>query len=102
MASLLKNRVFTNPLGELVNLNLQDNLCVEYDIFNIWNFPQGCGLKVKIGSYSPSFPESQQLHISEDLKWAMGETLVCTCDFQFFSTFMALLYSWDQFSEKQI
>ncbi|XP_031205855.1 vomeronasal type-2 receptor 116-like isoform X3 [Mastomys coucha] len=78
IASLLKKRVFTNPVGELVNMNLRKNLCAKYDIFNIWNFPQGFGLKVKIGGYSPNFPLSQQLHISEDLKWAMGETLVPT------------------------
>ncbi|XP_031205858.1 vomeronasal type-2 receptor 116-like isoform X1 [Mastomys coucha] len=78
IASLLKKRVFTNPVGELVNMNLRKTLCAEYDIFNIWNFPQGFGLKVKIGDYSPNFPPSQQLHISEDLKWAMGETLVPT------------------------
>ena len=59
-------------------MNLRENLCAEYEIFNIWNFPQGFGLKVKIGGYFPYFPQSQQLHLSEDLKWAMGETLVCT------------------------
>ncbi|XP_052021033.1 vomeronasal type-2 receptor 116-like [Apodemus sylvaticus] len=78
IASLLKKRVFTNPVGELVNMNLRENLCAEYEIFNIWNFPQSFGLKTKIGGYFPYFPKSQQLHISEDLKWAMGETPVPT------------------------
>ncbi|XP_028640507.1 vomeronasal type-2 receptor 116-like isoform X2 [Grammomys surdaster] len=78
VSSLLKTRVFTNPVGELVNMNHRENQCAEYDIFNIWNFPQGLGLKVKIGSYFPCFPQSQQLHISEDLEWATGGTSVPT------------------------
>ncbi|XP_028617024.1 vomeronasal type-2 receptor 116-like isoform X2 [Grammomys surdaster] len=78
VASVLKTRVFTNPVGELVNMNLRENQCAEYDIFNIWNFPQGLGLKVKIGSYYPCFPQSQQLHISEDLEWTTGGTSVPT------------------------
>ncbi|XP_005081390.1 vomeronasal type-2 receptor 116-like isoform X2 [Mesocricetus auratus] len=78
MASLLKKRVFTNPVGELVDMNLRQKLCGNYDIYNIWNFPQGFGLKVKIGDYSHYFPQSQQLHISEDLEWATGATSVPT------------------------
>ncbi|XP_032772223.1 vomeronasal type-2 receptor 116-like isoform X2 [Rattus rattus] len=76
VASLLKTRVFTNPVGELVNMNHRENQCAEYDIFIIWNFPQGLGLKVKIGSYFPCFPQSQQLHISEDSEWLTEKTLV--------------------------
>ncbi|XP_051028877.1 vomeronasal type-2 receptor 116-like isoform X1 [Acomys russatus] len=78
VASILKNIVFINPVGELVNMNSRKKLCADYDIFNIWNFPQGFGLKVKIGSYSPYFPQSHQLHISENLEWSMGGTLVPT------------------------
>ncbi|XP_028637874.1 vomeronasal type-2 receptor 116-like, partial [Grammomys surdaster] len=78
VASLLKTRVFTNPVGELVNMNHRENQCAEYDIFNIWNFPKSLGIKVKIGNYFPCFPQSQQLHISEDLEWATGGTLVPT------------------------
>ncbi|XP_060226851.1 vomeronasal type-2 receptor 116-like isoform X3 [Meriones unguiculatus] len=78
VASLLENVVFTNPVGELVNMNQRKKHCAEYDIFNIWNFPQGFGLKVKIGGYSPYLPQSQQLHISEDLDLAMGSTPVPT------------------------
>nr|XP_034342413.1 vomeronasal type-2 receptor 116-like isoform X3 [Arvicanthis niloticus] len=76
VASLLKTRVFTNPVGELVNMNHRDNQCEDYDIFFTWNFPQGFGLKVKIGSYFPCLPQSQQLHTSEDLEWATGGTSV--------------------------
>ncbi|XP_076778363.1 vomeronasal type-2 receptor 116-like isoform X2 [Arvicanthis niloticus] len=78
VASMLKTRVFTNPVGDLVNMNHKENQCEEYDIFNIWNFPQGLGLKVKLGSYFPCSPQSQQLHISEDLEWATGGTSVPT------------------------
>ena len=76
MNSLLKTRVFTNPVGELVNMNHRENQCAEYDIFIIWNFPQGFGLKVKIGSYIPCIPNMQQLQISEDIEWATGGTSV--------------------------
>ena len=77
MSSLLKTMVFTNPVGELVNMNHRENKCAEYDIFIIWNFPQGFGLKVKIGTYFPCMPQLQQLHISEDVDWASGGTAVC-------------------------
>ncbi|XP_052019516.1 vomeronasal type-2 receptor 116-like isoform X2 [Apodemus sylvaticus] len=76
VSSLLKTRVFVNPVGELVNMNHREYQCAEYDIFIIWNFPQGFGLKVKIGSYFPCIPPMQQLHISEDVEWATGGTLV--------------------------
>ncbi|NP_001093124.1 vomeronasal 2 receptor, 65 precursor [Rattus norvegicus] len=72
VASLLKTRVFTNPVGELVNMSHKENQCAKYDIFIIWNFPKGLGLKVKIGSYFPCLPQSQQLHISED--WEVHAT----------------------------
>ena len=42
-------------------MNHSENQCAEYDIFIIWNFPQGLGLKVKIGSYFPCSPRNQQL-----------------------------------------
>ena len=81
---MLKTRVFTNPVGELVDMNHREYQCAEYDIFIIWNFPQGLGLKVKIGNYFPCFPRSQQLHISEDLEWVTGGTLVGIPQFSFF------------------
>ena len=64
-------------------MNHSENQCAEYDIFIIWNFPQGLGLKVKIGSYFPCSPSNQQLYISEDLEWATGGTSVGTIIFQF-------------------
>ncbi|XP_052022545.1 vomeronasal type-2 receptor 116-like isoform X2 [Apodemus sylvaticus] len=76
VSSLLKTRVFTNPVGELVNMNHRENQCAAYDIFVIWNFPQGFGLKVKIGSYIPCFPQMQQLHIFENVEWTTGGSSV--------------------------
>ncbi|XP_017445187.1 vomeronasal 2 receptor, 5 isoform X2 [Rattus norvegicus] len=75
VTSLLKTIEFTNPVGELVDTKHKENQCATYDIFITWNFPQGLGLKVKIGSYFPCLPQSQQLHISEDWEWVTGGVL---------------------------
>ncbi|KAL1765864.1 vomeronasal type-2 receptor 116-like isoform X1, partial [Sigmodon hispidus] len=72
MNSVLKRGAFTNPVGELVIMNQKNKSCAEYDIYNIWNFPQGFGLKVKIGCYSSYFSHTQKLHIFEYLEWIMG------------------------------
>ncbi|KAM6168138.1 vomeronasal type-2 receptor 116-like [Erethizon dorsatum] len=67
----LKNVRFNNPAGEPVNINQKDKLGAEYDILNFWNFPEGLGLKVKIGKFSPHFPHDQQLSLSEEMiEWA--------------------------------
>ncbi|XP_049985748.1 vomeronasal type-2 receptor 116-like isoform X2 [Alexandromys fortis] len=65
--SFLQKTQFTNPVGDRVNMNQKENLQEEYDIFQIWNFPHGLGLKVKIGEFSAHFPQGQQLHIYEDM-----------------------------------
>ncbi|XP_041509786.1 vomeronasal type-2 receptor 116-like isoform X4 [Microtus oregoni] len=65
--SFLRKTQFTNPVGGRVNMNQKENLREEYDIFQIWNFPHGLGLKVKIGEFSPHFPQGQQLHLYEDM-----------------------------------
>ncbi|XP_051684402.2 vomeronasal type-2 receptor 116-like [Oryctolagus cuniculus] len=71
----LKNLQFTNPAGDLVNLNHKRNLEAEYDILNFWNFPYGVGHKVKVGKFSSYVPQSQQLSLSENLiEWATGIT----------------------------
>jgi hypothetical protein len=36
-----------------VILNDEWKLEPEYDILNFWNFPEGLGLKVKVGKFSP-------------------------------------------------
>ncbi|CAO2589901.1 Vomeronasal type-2 receptor 116 [Lemmus lemmus] len=83
--SILKKTQFTNPVGDRVNMNQKENRQPEYDIFQIWNFPNGLGLKVKIGMFSPYFPHGQQLHLYEDiLEWATGSgqmlPSVCSAD----------------------
>uniref|UniRef100_A0A8C4M4N9 GPCR family 3 nine cysteines domain-containing protein n=1 Tax=Equus asinus TaxID=9793 RepID=A0A8C4M4N9_EQUAS len=47
----------------------------EYAIFNFWNFPEGLGLKVKVGEYSPRAPCGRELSLSEELiEWATGKS----------------------------
>nr|XP_048308049.1 vomeronasal type-2 receptor 116-like isoform X1 [Myodes glareolus] len=65
--SFLRKTHFINPVGERVNMNQKEKLQEEYDIFQIWNFPYGLGLKVKIGEFSTHFPHNQQLHLYEDM-----------------------------------
>ena len=89
---MLKAQIFNKPVGELVNMKHRENQCVEYDIFIIWNFPQGLGLKVKIGSYFPCFPQTQQLLISEDPEWATGGTSVGIPQFYIFHDTYILKY----------
>ncbi|KAK7797733.1 hypothetical protein U0070_011548, partial [Myodes glareolus] len=71
--SLIRKTHFTSPVGDRVNMNQKEKLQPEYDLFQLWNFPNGLGLKVKIGMFSPYFPHGQQLHLYEDvLEWATG------------------------------
>ena len=75
--SSLRKTQFTNPVGDIVNMNQKGELQEEYDIVYIWNFPQGLGLRVNIGMFSPYFPNGQQVHSSEDMiEWAKGSTQV--------------------------
>ncbi|XP_021045104.1 vomeronasal type-2 receptor 116-like [Mus pahari] len=79
LGSLLRKVHFTNPVGDKVNMNQRNKLQENYDIFYVWNFPQGFGLKVKIGIFSPSFINGQQLHLSDDMiEWARGSTQMLT------------------------
>uniref|UniRef100_A0A8C2VFW5 Vomeronasal type-2 receptor 116-like n=1 Tax=Chinchilla lanigera TaxID=34839 RepID=A0A8C2VFW5_CHILA len=69
----LKNIQFNNPSGKLVNVSQEGKLDAEYDIFNFWNFPEGLGLKVKVGQFSKHFSNHQQLSLSEHMiEWATG------------------------------
>ncbi|XP_012891905.1 PREDICTED: vomeronasal type-2 receptor 116-like [Dipodomys ordii] len=71
----LKNIQFYNPAGDQVILNEERKLEAEYDILNIWNFPEGLELKIKIGKFSPYTPHDHQLSISNDMiEWAIGTT----------------------------
>ncbi|XP_048191041.1 vomeronasal type-2 receptor 116-like [Perognathus longimembris pacificus] len=71
----LKNTQFQNPAGDQVILDDKRKLEAEYDIVNIWNFPEGLDLKVKIGKFSPFALHDHQLSLSEDIiEWAIGTT----------------------------
>ncbi|XP_059109643.1 vomeronasal type-2 receptor 116-like isoform X2 [Peromyscus eremicus] len=83
--SILRKTHFTYTVGDKVITKQKEKLQAEYDIFQIWNFPNGLGLKVKIGQFSPYFPHGQQLHLYEDIiEWATGSTemppSVCSAD----------------------
>ena len=50
-----------------MNLAEEGKSDAEYAILNFWNFPEGLGLKVKVGEYSPRAPRGQELSLSEEL-----------------------------------
>ncbi|XP_069867804.1 vomeronasal type-2 receptor 116-like [Dipodomys merriami] len=69
--SFLKNIQFHNPAGDQVILDDKRKLEAEYDIVNIWNFPEGLELEVKVGKFS----SYAQLSLSEDMvHWAIETT----------------------------
>ncbi|XP_048196595.1 vomeronasal type-2 receptor 116-like [Perognathus longimembris pacificus] len=71
----LKNIQFYNPMGDQVILNEKKKMEIEYDILNIWNFPEGLILEVKVGNFSPYSLHGNQLSLSEDiLEWDIGTT----------------------------
>ncbi|XP_048223609.1 vomeronasal type-2 receptor 116-like [Perognathus longimembris pacificus] len=68
----LKNIQFHNPAGDQVIWDEKRKLEAEYDIVNIWTFPEGLELKLKVGMFSPY---AHQLSLSEDMvDWAIGTT----------------------------
>nr|XP_044987439.1 vomeronasal type-2 receptor 116-like [Jaculus jaculus] len=70
---LLKNMQFTNPVGDLVNMNQKGKLDPAYDIFHLWDFQESLQVKVKIGQFSPYLPQGQQLQLLEDMiEWTTG------------------------------
>ncbi|XP_048223612.1 vomeronasal type-2 receptor 116-like, partial [Perognathus longimembris pacificus] len=73
--AFLKNIQFNNPAGNLVILDERRKFEAEYDIVNIWNFPEGLQLEVKVGTFSPYALHGHQLSLSEDMvQWAIGTT----------------------------
>ena len=49
----------------------------EYTIINFWKFPEGLGLKVKVGEYSQQAPCGQELSLAEAvIEWDTGITEV--------------------------
>uniref|UniRef100_A0A8C2VBD1 Vomeronasal type-2 receptor 116-like n=1 Tax=Chinchilla lanigera TaxID=34839 RepID=A0A8C2VBD1_CHILA len=70
-----QNLQFKNRIGDTVDMNQKRKLNADYDILNLWDFPEGLGLKVKVGNFSSYFPHGQQLSLSEEMiEWAMGHT----------------------------
>ncbi|XP_069859347.1 vomeronasal type-2 receptor 116-like [Dipodomys merriami] len=75
MHPFLKNIQFHNLAGDQVILNEERKLEAEYDILNIWNFPEGLEIKMKIGKFSTYAPYGHQLSVSKDMiEWAIGAT----------------------------
>ncbi|XP_012888949.1 PREDICTED: vomeronasal type-2 receptor 116-like, partial [Dipodomys ordii] len=73
--TFLKNIQFYNPTRDQVIWDEKRKLEPEYDILNIWNFPDGLALEVKVGKFSPYAPHGNQMSLSEDMvEWAIGTT----------------------------
>ncbi|KAL1765585.1 vomeronasal type-2 receptor 116-like [Sigmodon hispidus] len=71
----LKNIHFKNGAGIVVVLDSQRKLDAEYDILNLWNFPDSLRQKMKVGTFSPKAPQGQKLLLSEHMiQWAIGFT----------------------------
>ncbi|XP_023418421.2 vomeronasal type-2 receptor 116-like [Cavia porcellus] len=67
----MKSIQFTSPAGEQVNLDLTRKVDANYNIVNLWNFPEGLRLRVKVGEFFSHSQFGQYLAISEDLiEWA--------------------------------
>ncbi|XP_012888944.1 PREDICTED: vomeronasal type-2 receptor 116-like [Dipodomys ordii] len=73
--TFLKNAEFYNPTRYPVNWDEKRKLEPEYDILNIWDFPEGLQIEVKVGKFSSYAPHGNQLSLSEDMvEWAIGTT----------------------------
>ncbi|KAL1765734.1 vomeronasal type-2 receptor 116-like [Sigmodon hispidus] len=71
----LKNNQFKNGAGSIVILDSQKKIDTEYDIFNLWNFPESLRQKMKVGTFSPTVPQGQKLFLSDHMvQWATGFT----------------------------
>lgn len=68
---------FFNPVGDIVVINQRTKRDAEYEIHMVWNFPQGLGMKVKIGRFFSHFLHDQKLYLYEDMiQWALGYSQV--------------------------
>ncbi|XP_069859390.1 vomeronasal type-2 receptor 116-like [Dipodomys merriami] len=75
LVHFLKNIQFHNSVGHQVILDEKRKLEPDYDILNIWNFPEGLELEVRVGKFSPNALHGNQLLLSEDMvEWATGNT----------------------------
>nr|XP_044997298.1 vomeronasal type-2 receptor 116-like [Jaculus jaculus] len=69
----MKNMQFINPIGDLVTINEKRKCDADYDIFHISNYPQGLGIKVKIGQFTSYGSFGQQFYLSDEaIEWATG------------------------------
>nr|AAC53332.1 putative pheromone receptor [Rattus norvegicus] len=83
--SFLRKTHFTNSLGNRVIMKQREVVHGDYNIVHMWNFSQRLGIKVKIGQFSPHFPQGQQLHLYVDMtELATGSrkmpSSVCSAD----------------------
>ncbi|XP_031246756.1 vomeronasal type-2 receptor 116-like [Mastomys coucha] len=65
--SFLRKTHFTNPLGEKVTMKHKVVLQEDYDIFYFGNLSQQLGIKVKLGKFSPYFPNGGPFHLHVDM-----------------------------------
>ncbi|XP_052021568.1 vomeronasal type-2 receptor 116-like [Apodemus sylvaticus] len=71
----LKNIQVKNSVGDPVVLDWKRKADPEYDINNIWDFPSGLSLLVKVGTFVPSASKGKQLMISDYMiNWPIGFT----------------------------
>ncbi|XP_048223643.1 vomeronasal type-2 receptor 116-like [Perognathus longimembris pacificus] len=71
----LKHIQFHNPAGDEVICGEERKLEADYDIVNIWNFPEGLQLEVKVGKFSSCTLHGHQLSLFEDtVQWAIEST----------------------------
>lgn len=64
---------FKNPAGEQMNLDEARKLDAWFDIINFWKFPEGFGLKAKVGQFALDVSQNQQYFVSEEMiEWNAG------------------------------
>ncbi|XP_031246755.1 vomeronasal type-2 receptor 116-like [Mastomys coucha] len=65
--SFLRKTHFTNPLGDKVFMKQRVTLQEDYDIFHFGNLSEHLGIKVKLGKFSPYFPNGRHFHLYVDM-----------------------------------
>ncbi|XP_048196596.1 vomeronasal type-2 receptor 116-like [Perognathus longimembris pacificus] len=71
----LKSIQFYSSTGDQVILDEKRKLETEYDILNIWNFPEGLELAVNVGKFCSYALYGNQLSLSDDMvEWSIGAT----------------------------
>ncbi|KAL6084216.1 hypothetical protein STEG23_022329, partial [Scotinomys teguina] len=71
----LRNIHFKNGAENLVVFNSQRKVDAEYDIINLWNFPESLRQEMKVGTFSSKTPQGQKLFLSDHkIQWAIGFT----------------------------